>query len=110
MQVLYFLCKGVLCCKGRKERVPKIVVPSKLVPIVFSYYHNSPVRGHKGISRTIAAIRKHGTRYRGQGQDVSYLWPKQACPEYKVGVHVIGCGAQTDGEVVYRLFVPACLC
>ena len=59
LQAPYFLSKGVLCCRERKGRAPKIVLPSKLVPMVFSYYHNSPVGGHKGISKTISSIRTH---------------------------------------------------
>ena len=44
----YFQPKCVLCCKERRGRVPKIVLPSKLVPMVFQYYHDSPVGGHLG--------------------------------------------------------------
>ena len=56
MKPPYHLSKGVLCCKERRGRVPKVVLPSKLVPMVFQYYHDSPVGGHLGVSKTIAAI------------------------------------------------------
>ena len=70
VQAPYFLSKGVLCCKERKGRAPKIVLPSKLVPMVFSYYHNSPVGGHKGISKTISSIRRHFI-WKGMDKDIA---------------------------------------
>uniref|UniRef100_A0A1B6JZN4 RNA-directed DNA polymerase n=1 Tax=Homalodisca liturata TaxID=320908 RepID=A0A1B6JZN4_9HEMI len=53
----YFLSKGVLCCRARRGGGPKIVLPSALIPMVFSYFHVSPVGGHLGIHKTIAKIR-----------------------------------------------------
>ena len=62
--------RQVLCCRERKGRAPKIVLPSKLVPMVFSYYHNSPVGGHKGISKTISSIRKNFI-WKGMDRDIA---------------------------------------
>lgn len=33
------------CAVKRKGRVPKIVLPSRLMPMVFKYFHNFPVGG-----------------------------------------------------------------
>ena len=70
VQAPYFLSKGVLSCRERKGRAPKVVLPSKLVPMVFSYYHNSPVGGHKGISKTIFSIRRHFI-WKGMDKDIA---------------------------------------
>lgn len=59
----FTLSKGVLCCRPRRgERSPRVVLPSVLIPMVFSYFHCSPVGGHLGIHKTIGRIRK------------SYIW------------------------------------
>ena len=70
LQAPYFLSKGVLCCKERKGRAPKIVLISKLMPMVFSYYHNSPVGGHKGNSKAISSNRKHFI-WKGMDRDIA---------------------------------------
>lgn len=48
-QVSYFLSKEVLCCMEKKGRVPRVVLLSKLVPIVFKYSHDSPVGGQQKL-------------------------------------------------------------
>jgi hypothetical protein len=52
------LRKGVLHCKARHDRQPKIVVPQLLVPSLYSYFHESPLGAHLGVRRTIHKIRQ----------------------------------------------------
>lgn len=66
----YLLNRGVLCCRPRGGGGPRVVLPSKLIPMVFSYYHSSPVGGHLGIHKTIAKIRKEFI-YRGMDRDIA---------------------------------------
>jgi hypothetical protein len=39
----YSLSKDVLHCRARSDRGRKVVVPSAAVPMLFSYYHTSPL-------------------------------------------------------------------
>lgn len=66
----YFVSKGVLCCRSRNQRGPKIVLPSILVPMAFAYYHSSTVGGHVGIHKTIQKIRKDFI-YKGMDRDIA---------------------------------------
>jgi hypothetical protein len=54
----YSLEKGILHCKVRYDRRPKIVIPPILVPALFAYFHDSPLGGHLGIRKTIHKIRQ----------------------------------------------------
>jgi hypothetical protein len=45
----YSLEKGVLHCKARFDRRPKIVVPQVLVPALFAKFHDSLLGGHLGV-------------------------------------------------------------
>lgn len=38
-----FLSKGVLCFHACRGYIPKVVLLNKLVPVVFKYFHVSPV-------------------------------------------------------------------
>lgn len=67
----YFLSKGVLTCRAQRgDRSPKIVLPSDLIPMVFSFYHSSPVGGHLGILKTIAKIRQNFI-WKGMDRDIA---------------------------------------
>lgn len=67
----YFLHKGVLCCRPQRgPRTPKAVLPSPLIPMVFEYYHTSPVGGHLGIMKTIAKIRQTFI-WKGMDRDIA---------------------------------------
>jgi len=66
----YSLSKGVLCCRQRVGGGTRIVVPSALVPMVFEYFHSSPVGAHLGIHKTIARIRKEFI-WRGMDRDIA---------------------------------------
>lgn len=73
----YFLSKGVLCCRPKTgDRSPKVVLPSVLIPMVFSFFHSSPVGGHLGIMKTIAKIRRH---YIWKGMDRDIAGRVRAC-------------------------------
>lgn len=65
----YFLSKGALCCRARRQG-PRLVLPSKLIPMVFAYYHDSPIGGHLGIHKTITRIRKEFI-WRGMDRDIA---------------------------------------
>lgn len=52
----YVMDKGILYCKARNQK--HIVLPAHLIPMVFEYFHASPLGGHLGIYKTIEAIRE----------------------------------------------------
>jgi hypothetical protein len=66
----YSLKKGVLYCKARYDRLPKIVVPQVLIPTLFAYFHESPLGGHLGIRKTIHKIR-HSFIWKGMDADIA---------------------------------------
>jgi hypothetical protein len=66
----YFCSKGVLCCKRRNQTGSKIVLPSILVPMAFSYFHSSTVGGHVGIYKTIQKIRQNFI-WKGMDRDIA---------------------------------------
>jgi hypothetical protein len=48
----------VLHCKARYDGRPKIVAPQVLVHFLFAYFHDSPLGGHLGVSKTIHKVRQ----------------------------------------------------
>jgi len=66
----YFLSRGALCCRANQRGKPKLVLPSLLIPMVFEYYHSSPVGGHLGIHKTIAKVRDHFI-WKGMDRDIA---------------------------------------
>lgn len=52
----FCVSKGVLCTKTRDNKPHKIVLPEALKPLVFKYFHHSPVGGHLGLTKTQAKI------------------------------------------------------
>jgi transposase InsO family protein len=66
----YSLKKGVLYCKARYDRLPKIVLPQALVPALFAYFHESPLGGHLGVRKTICKIR-HSFIWKGMDNDIA---------------------------------------
>jgi hypothetical protein len=53
----YSLSKGTLYCRSSKGRGQKLVVPAVATPMVFAYFHDSPLRGHMKVIKTINKIR-----------------------------------------------------
>jgi hypothetical protein len=49
---------GLLYCIAKFDRKPKVVLPQQLIPVVFRFYHESPVGGHLGVYKTIRKIRE----------------------------------------------------
>jgi hypothetical protein len=66
----YSLAKGILHCKARFDRRPKIVAPQSLVPSLFAFFHVSPVGGHLDIRKTLYNIRQTFI-WKGMDSDVS---------------------------------------
>ncbi len=66
----YFLSKGALCCRSRQGGRTSLVLPTHLIPMVFQYFHDSPVGGHLGIHKTIAKIRGQFI-WRGMDRDIA---------------------------------------
>jgi hypothetical protein len=52
----YFLSKGILYCRCRSGREPKLVVPAAATSMVVIYFHESPLGGHLGLFKTINKI------------------------------------------------------
>lgn len=55
----YFLRGGTLFWAHRDRRRIKVVVPESAKQMVFAYFHDSPMGGHLGISKTLSKIRQH---------------------------------------------------
>lgn len=55
----YSIRNAVLCCQSRRGGQWRIVVPKDLVPLLFKYFHESPVGGHLGVFKTREKIRQH---------------------------------------------------
>ena len=53
----YFLSKWILYCQSRSGRKAKFVVPAAATSIVFTFLHESPLRGHLGFFKTVSKIR-----------------------------------------------------
>jgi hypothetical protein len=53
----YSLSKGTLYYSAGKRCCQKLVVPAVAVPKVFAYFHDSPVGGLLGVSKTVRKIR-----------------------------------------------------
>jgi hypothetical protein len=66
----YSLAKGILQCKARFDRRPKIVAPQSLVPSLFAFFHVSPAGGHLGIRKTLYKIRQTFI-WKGMDSDVA---------------------------------------
>jgi hypothetical protein len=55
----YRLSKGLLYWHSRKGCSQKWVVPESARPIIFAYFHDSPLGGHLGVFKTLGKIREH---------------------------------------------------
>ena len=55
----YRLSRGVLYSHSRRGRGQRLVVPATARPMIFAYFHDSPVGGHLGVSKTLSKIRNH---------------------------------------------------
>jgi hypothetical protein len=53
----YSLSKGTRFCCSSKGRGQKLVVPAAAIPMVFAYFHNSPLGSHLGVFKTTKKIR-----------------------------------------------------
>jgi hypothetical protein len=54
----YSMRDGLLYCTAKFDRKPKVVLTQQLIPVVFRFYHESPVGGHLGGYKTIRKIRE----------------------------------------------------
>ena len=57
----YQLHKGILCYVSARGQERKIVAPTAAVPMIFEYFHCSPVGGHLGVFKTLQKIREKFT-------------------------------------------------
>jgi transposase InsO family protein len=55
----YSVRNGLLYCTAKFDRKPKVVLPQHLIPVVFKFYHESPVGGHLGVYKTLHKIRQY---------------------------------------------------
>lgn len=55
----YSLLEGVLVHQAPKQTKPRIVIPDKLIPMLFHHYHQSPTTAHLGIKKTWARVEPH---------------------------------------------------
>lgn len=58
MKADYVITKDVLLLKEKKNKKTRVVLPKHLIPMVFKFYHESPVGGHLGCFRTLNKIRQ----------------------------------------------------
>lgn len=55
----YSLVEGVLVFKTGNQTKPRIVIPQKLLPMLFKHYHEAPTAGHLGIAKTLHRVQAH---------------------------------------------------
>jgi transposase InsO family protein len=65
----YLLQRDTLYSTSRSARDKKLVVPTAVIPIVFPYYHDSPLGGHLNVDKTPRKIRQHFT-WKGTNKDI----------------------------------------
>ena len=65
----YSWSKGTLYYSAGKRRGQKLVVPAAAIPMVFAYFHDSPVGGHLGVSKTVTKIRSQFI-WKGMDQEI----------------------------------------
>ena len=66
----YFLSNGILYCRSRSGREPKLVVPAAATYMVFTFYHESPSGSRLGVFKTISKIRSQFI-WDGMDRDIS---------------------------------------
>jgi hypothetical protein len=54
----FSLFKGCLHCRSRFDLKQNVAMPAEAVPMLFDYYHSSPLCGHLGVFKTISKIRE----------------------------------------------------
>ena len=52
----FVLSRNVLCIRNKSNHDLRIVAPLVLVPMIFKYFHDSPVGNHLGIYKIIQKI------------------------------------------------------
>jgi hypothetical protein len=77
----YVLSRGVLHCPARNDGRPKVVAPTAAVPMVFAYFHNSPMGGHLGVFKTINKIR---AQFIWKGMDNDILVRVRNCSQHRM--------------------------
>jgi transposase InsO family protein len=65
----YVLSQGNLYWVHKRGRGRKLVVPAAAVPMVFSYFHDSPLGGHLGVRKIINKIRDQFI-WKGMDKDI----------------------------------------
>lgn len=65
----YALKDEVLMCKARRDAGMKIVTPQALIPLIFQYFHVSPIGGHLGLFKTLNKIRQRFI-WKGMDKDI----------------------------------------
>lgn len=68
--------KDTLYCHSSKGRGLKVVVPAAAIPMVFAYFHDSPLGGGLGVFKTINRIR---SQFIGKGMDKDIRSRVRAC-------------------------------
>lgn len=72
----YFLKKSLLYCMVGKKHLFRVALPAVLIPLVFKFFHESPVGGHLGIFKTRDKIRQY---FSWQGMDADIRVRVKAC-------------------------------
>lgn len=55
----YYLQNHILTYKTPSQTKPRIVIPDRLIPMLFKYYHTAPSTAHLGIKKTWSRIEPH---------------------------------------------------
>ena len=105
----YSLSRGTLYCRASTRRGQKLVVPAAAIPMVFAYFHDSPLGGHLGFSKTINKIR---SQFIWKGMDKDIRSRVRAChmcalskpaQNSRLGLLRVRGSTKTDAEDFHRL-------
>jgi hypothetical protein len=48
----YYIQEGILTHKTANQTKHRVVIPERLIPLLFKYYHLAPTTAHLGINKT----------------------------------------------------------
>lgn len=55
----FSIVDNILVYKRPNQIKPRVVIPKKLLPMLFKHYHEAPTAGHLGVAKTLHRVQAH---------------------------------------------------